>query len=352
MKNWRILGCLLLVWGANARAEPCVQAARACTEWLKIPAGNSRLLLYRSFPLYKRNEQIAHALIVVHGALRNADNYFQSALAAAFLAGALADTQVIAPRFGAGGAAAGSDPPESGEVKWPGGDWRAGGFAASEHGLTSFDVIDGLLAALADRKVFPNLKDVVLAGHSAGGVFVHLYSISNTVHGHLPYQLTYVASNASSYAYFDETRPRESDYPTSARAPGFVPDEVYEAEVDQRYPAFDDAENCTTFNEWPFGMGHRYGYAERVPVEQMIAQAKSRRVTYLLGQLDILPIPHFPRSCPAMAQGPTRLARGEAYFKYIHERGVDHTLKIVPMCGHNERCMFTSTTSLPVLFHR
>jgi hypothetical protein len=51
-----------------------------------------------------RNENVTRALIMIHGASRSADDYFRTALAAAFLAGALDDTIVIAPRFAANNA--------------------------------------------------------------------------------------------------------------------------------------------------------------------------------------------------------------------------------------------------------
>jgi hypothetical protein len=74
-------------------------------------------------------------------------------------------------------------------------------------------------------------------------------------------------------------------------------------------------------------------------------------VTYLLGEIDILPLGGFDSSCPAMAQGPTRLARGEAFAKYVSQK-VDarHKVVVVPLCGHNGRCMFTSDPALPILF--
>ena len=52
-----------------------------------------------------------------------------------------------------------------------------------------------------------------------------------------------------------------------------------------------------------------------------------------------------------MAQGPTRLARGEAYAKYVNEKfGAKHAALVVPLCGHNARCMFTAEPVLPILF--
>ena len=83
----------------------------------------------------------------------------------------------------------------------------------------------------------------------------------------------------------------------------------------------------------------------------MKKQLSARPTTYLLGGLDILPLFGFDGSCAAMAQGPTRLARGLAFGKYVNERfGAKHSSVIVPACGHNARCMFTDNAALTLLF--
>jgi hypothetical protein len=52
-----------------------------------------------------------------------------------------------------------------------------------------------------------------------------------------------------------------------------------------------------------------------------------------------------------MAQGPTRLARGLAYQRYVNEKlGAAHKTVVVPACGHNARCMFGAEVALPLLF--
>jgi hypothetical protein len=80
-------------------------------------------------------------------------------------------------------------------------------------------------------------------------------------------------------------------------------------------------------------------------------QIIARPVTYLLGEIDILPLGGFDGSCPAMAQGPTRLARGQAFGKYIDEKyGAKHKIQEVHLCGHNARCMFTAEEALPIIF--
>ena len=87
---------LLLLVSAAAWSAPCTTVAN-CTEWMTFAGGPARSLVYRTYALDVPNPQITRALIVIHGAGRDADNYFRTALAAAFLGGALEDTIVIAP---------------------------------------------------------------------------------------------------------------------------------------------------------------------------------------------------------------------------------------------------------------
>src|ERR1043166_9238595 len=73
----------------------CVTATAACTEWVALNGGPSRSMIYRSYSLDARNAAVTRALVMVHGTNRNADHYFATSMAAAFLAGALGDTVVI-----------------------------------------------------------------------------------------------------------------------------------------------------------------------------------------------------------------------------------------------------------------
>ena len=85
----RIMMLRILVFfvAATAWADPCITATSACTEWVAFPGGPSRSLVYRTYSLDTANPQITRALILVHGAGRDADNYFRNAVASAFLAG-------------------------------------------------------------------------------------------------------------------------------------------------------------------------------------------------------------------------------------------------------------------------
>jgi len=186
---------------------PCTGASVACTEWVKLGGGTARAMVYRTFSLSARNAAVHRALIMIHGTNRNADHYFSTATSAAFLAGALDDTVVIAPSFRS------SDPGcmdklQADEVSWScrGDSWRSGGASTSNKDLTSFDFVDELLRRLANKKIFPNLTAIVIAGHSAGGQFVSRYEMANHAQDNLGIAVSYVVANPSSYAWPDATR--------------------------------------------------------------------------------------------------------------------------------------------------
>ena len=47
----------------------------------------------------------------------------------------------------------------------------------------------------------------------------------------------------------------------------------------------------------------------------------------------------------------TRFARGQAFGRYVNEKlGAHHTTTVVPLCGHNARCMFTADPVLKLVF--
>jgi pimeloyl-ACP methyl ester carboxylesterase len=285
---------------------------------------------------------------MVHGAGRNADHYFATATAAAFLAGALDNTIIAAPRL-----IASPDKPEQNEVVWPnGGDsWRSGGMSPSNPTLSSFDFIDEVVRKLANKKNFPNLTRIVIAGHSAGGQLATRYAMTNKVHGTPGVAITYVVANPSSYAWPAAVRP----LPTGDADPTKADKEALGANGEKVNTQFTygpfDATKAPNYNRWPAGLEDRKGYTATMSDDQLKKQLVERPTTYLLGQVDVLPLGGFDSSPSAMAQGPTRRARGEAFFKYLSDSlGAKQRAIIVPECGHNDRCIFTTDVVFPVIF--
>ena len=335
---------------AAERGQPCTSASRECTEWVTLPGSSSRALVYRTYSLNARNEDVTHALLMVHGGSRNADDYFRTALTPTFLAGRLHDTVVIAPRFAANDGQNCTDEISGYELNFPcgGQTWYVGSAAENDADVTAYDVIDELLSDLARKETFPNLSEIVVAGHSAGGVFVSHYQMTNMVHEELGLPTTYVAANAGYYAYLDALRPTETAFPVNvaATAPGFGPQNS--GDSSPAFETFPDADNCTAYNNWPYGLQKRSGYSSRLSDEKLKGQLVERPMIYLLGALDVRRV---SSPCSRLAQGPNRLAVGFAYGKYVNEKhGADHEIVVVGGCGHNHRCMFSSDTAGPIIF--
>ena len=330
----------------------CVTSTDACTAWVTLGGGPGRTMVYTTHPLGTRNDAIKRALIMVHGTNRNADHYFATATAAAFLAGALENTIVIAPHI-----VTSQDKLAQNEIAWPGGgdSWRAGGASTSHPGLFAFDIVDELLRKLATKSVFPNMQAIVVTGHSAGGQYATRYAMSNKVHDTLGVPVSYVVANPSSYAWPDAMRTTpEGDADPAAAKDGWnlMPDAPI-AHTKFTYGPYDPAaRNCPNYNRWPLGLENRSAsYTSSQTDEQLKKQLVSRPTTFLLGQVDTLPLGGFDSSCGAMAQGPTRRSRGEAFVKYVNTTlGAKHAIQIVPECGHNDRCMFTTDAVFPVIF--
>ncbi len=323
---------------SNCYGQVCKSSTPACVE--RIALGGAYSTVYRSHPLTSENSKIERAMIIIHGQGRNANDYFQTGMAAAFLADALENTLVISPRFAGNTGTGCKDKLEDGEIAWDCGDWKNGLESLSAKGVFSYDLLDKLLAMLADPKIFPNLRGIVVSGHSAGGQIVNRYSAVNKVHEGLRVPVRYVVSNPSSYVYLDDQRlPRDFTCDTKG-------------ECKETFRAFGDRRNCTTFNNWMHGLDNLKGYAASLSADQIRKQLISRPVTYLLGELDTLPIAGFDTSCISMAQGPSRFDRGKAYFAHVKtkHKAEFHTLVPVPLCGHNNRCIWTADVALPVLF--
>jgi hypothetical protein len=364
MRRFFLLSIFLFVpmscAGANAQ-EPCLQESIACTEWIALDEQGQRGLIYRTYPLTHKNELLEHAVIVIHGQERNADRYFRHGLAGAFLADALINTLLVSPRFASNEGKSCRDKLDANEVGWVCSgpeSWRNGGEQATPaaKNFQSFDFMDVLVLKMTDKATFPNLRTLVIAGHSAGGQFVNRYQMANRLHEKVTnernIQISYVVANPSSYTYPDVLRPTRAAVPFSiaAAASGHVPS-ASDAKDQQAFVPFADAGGCPSFNRWPYGLEHRVGYASQVSDDVLKQQLKKRPVTFLLGELDILPNYGFDSSCAALAQGPTRLARGFAYAKFLTDSlQANHPAVLVPACGHNARCIFSAEPALPYLF--
>jgi pimeloyl-ACP methyl ester carboxylesterase len=236
-------------------------------------------------------------VIVLHGIGRDVDGYYRGLKRAAHEAGAIgAESILIAPQFLNETDVEAHGLPQD-VVRWRKGAWEGGGPSVGPAPISAYELMDALLLRLSDQAIFPNLKDIVLAGHSGGGQAVQRYAVVGTAAAQVEAKgihLRFVIANPSSYLYFNDERPGPH------------------------------GSECSNWNRWRYGtynapkyvqLNNKHGWPE---LETEYVKAD---VIYLLGNEDIDPQQKdLDVSCAGEAQGPTRLERGLAYFAYLKER--------------------------------
>jgi pimeloyl-ACP methyl ester carboxylesterase len=285
------------------------------------------LPLYVSADWSKPLPAITRAVLVLHGRLRNADVYYRSAETAQAAAGEAGKSAImIVPQFLAEVDIEGWHLPVD-TLRWTLEGWEGGEPALGPTPASSFEALDAILARLADRNIFPNLKQVVVAGHSGGGQVVQRYAISAQGEAALTaarIDVRYVIANPSSYAYFSAERP--------------------EPQI---------AASCPGYNNWKYGMEARPPYVAGSAAE-LEQRYVARQVTYLLGTKDTNPNhPALDKSCMAEAEGPYRYVRGHTYAAVMAKRDggtPNHKVWDVEGVGHDGDKMLTSSCGLAALF--
>lgn len=312
---------------------------------IKTTLGEAVVPAYVSADISKTHADIKRVVIVVHGRLRDADKYFDLTMRAAQASGALSETLIIAPQILTTGDAARHhlDPTLA---RWKGESWLAGDVGKASSPLSSFEVLDGIIARLSDRARFPKLERIVVAAHSGGAQYVQRYAVVGradqviTAAGMQPYaegmdvgeskgpvmRVRYVVANPSSYVYFDASRPH---------AVG----------------------NCKTYDHWRYGLVDPVPYAAGADMKALQRRYLTRRVMYLLGGMDSDPNhAALDKSCMAETQGANRLERGTHYFahalKHANQQNLPlrHTRVEVPGVAHNADRMFNSLCGKAALF--
>ncbi len=311
---------------------------------IKTALGEAWVPAYLSCDVSKVQSKIKRAVIVVHGRLRDADKYFDLSMRAATASNALADTLVIAPQILTNADAARHDlAPHL--ARWTNEAWLGGDVGNAPFAISSFEVLDGIIALLSDRTRLPNLERIVVAAHSAGAQFVQHYAVVGradqvlTAAGLQPYadgvevaagksnvmRVRYVVANPSSYVYFDSMRPKP-------------------------------VEKCAGFDHW------RYGLIDPVPYvrgdnKAMEQRYLTRRVIYMAGGNDVDPNHSaLDKSCMAETQGLNRQERSTNYFAHVQKRAkfqgvtLRHTRVEVPGVAHDADRMFNSVCGKAALF--
>lgn len=309
---------------------------------MNINGNTLKIPYYANYDLNTTRTDITHALVVVHGANRNADDYFFNMQTAASMRPTESDsTLIIAPQF-----LTESDIDANlldGEhLYWSSGGWKSGSNSRDNPNnprperIPSYAVLDTMLQKIAQN--FPNVRSFVFTGHSAGAQVANRYSASSPMIDILQdqYQICskFVVANPSSYIYLDEQRRVQRSTDSFA-----VPSTA-----------------CSGYNEWKYGLEELYTYPSASGIDSIRRMLKRREVVYLLGENDNDPnSSSLDTSCEADLQGSHRLERGSIYLNYLkHYYGNEilarHSLDTVPNAGHSNFDMYTSSIGLSHLF--
>jgi hypothetical protein len=301
---------------------------------------------FGSYDLELPNWEVKRAVIDVHGLFRNAGGAFDTMVSSAafaeshgFSLDARKSTIIIAPHFPNQ-----EDGVAANVLRWTDSDWVKGA-AAFDTPVSSYAVMDEIVKRLNIAGRFPNLKKIIIAGHSAGGQYTHRYAAANFMDGQFsPIPIRYVVANPSSYLYINASRPRMDGN-------GFgVP---YGLNCGNAFPSilcagFAGAPVCTSsFNDWHYGLDEMTPYPRSMGAETLRQNLINRRVTLLLGTLDNDPNhSELDRSCPARLQGPHRLARGMNQMAFMNHFFPNHhtALFTVDGAGHDSGDMFVAPT--------
>jgi hypothetical protein len=291
--------------------------------------GGGLMPYYRNYPLGTALPEIKRAVIVIHGNGRDVASYFSTMVSTTRSAGLSRETLIIAPYFQDNN----NPPPPEGQLAWKDG-WKEGSLSVDRGPLVpqhySFEVVDQFLTTLAVKTLYPNLRDIVVTGNSAGGQFTQRFAATSPWVPPPGLPLRYVVTNPGSYMYLNGYR-----------------------KIDGRFRGLDEFQRakCQGWDNYRYGLDKRDGYVGRPSKSEVKAQYRARLVTYLLGENDT---GHhdLDDSCEANLQGGNRLVRGKRFFEFMNKYYAPHkhVLQLVPGAGHGAGEVYSKPEARTVLF--
>ena len=172
---------------------------------------------------------------------------------------------------------------------WDGG-WRGGSSAVNGNHVSNFDVIDKFYRILSNRKLYPKMKRITLAGFSAGGQCVNRYVAVGKMPVSPTIETVFVVGNPSVYLYIDKLRFQNGK--------------------------FRKVKSKANYNSWFLGLDNRYPYCKKTQKMQILKNLYSRSTLYFCGTTDtgkaMLDVNE-----EAMLQGRNRYERFLIYQKHV-----------------------------------
>jgi len=217
--------------------------------------------------------------------------------------------------------------------------WRTSPFWGGSRGLykgkkvnlSAYEILDDILEHIITSNHFPNLRDIIILGHSAGGQLVNRYAAVNRIEDTIAIKhnisISYLVMAPSSYVYLDAKRIYRNDDSVQFRVP---------FNAHKKY------------NNWGYGLKHLYGYHKRhhITRDMIRFQYQYRNVLYLVGSKDTKKAA-LDQSKSAMLEGKNRLQRLKNYYLHLQNHyGQEiteyHHMAIIQGVGHSSRRLMLS----------
>ncbi|MEM7415841.1 MAG: hypothetical protein AAF389_10125 [Gemmatimonadota bacterium] len=304
------------------RPIPCSTSTDVCEERFEIAPG-VYLPAFTSHSMEDGNATVSRAVIMVHDATGDVEDFFDTSVSAATAEGELGQTLLIAPHFQTI-----IDGPTPDEARWSVDGWRRGDPSqpTGAQQVSSYSALDRILDVVADSQLFPAITEIVVTGHGTGGDLVHrIAALSDVEDEHPGISFRYVPANAESYLY---TGP-ERDVAGTFQLP--------------------DTIACSTHDNWLYGLESPNTYVGAVPSDSIEARLTRRDVRLLLADADTL---RDDATCGADLQGVHRFERGQFFKRFVDQflAGNGHVELVIPGVGHVQLDVFTSAIGRAALF--
>lgn len=288
---------------------------------------------------------VKRAVVVIHGLNRDPQTYMSNMLSALSRVPSgsgptTANTQIIAPYFPNGddknigypwnsSAPAGGYGSTSNALVWKASGWASGEnnqYPRLQIATSSYDVLDAIIKYFANRDMYPNLNQIVIAGHSLGAQMTQRYAaVGNQLSLPSSLRLTYWIGNPNSFVWLDSSRPL-------------------------------DTSTCPGYDDWRDGLSNydqTYGSSLVASgAGAVLANYNSRSIAYARGLQD------FGDDSSDCSPFTTGQNRGERFFNFIKafpptcagpSDSACDTIDYV-VSGHDAGVMFSSTAGQTRLF--
>lgn len=190
--------------------------------------------------------------------------------------------------------------------------------------VSSYNSVDQLIRYFDNKSIYPNLEQIVIAGHSLGAQFTQRYAMIGGSLGTTA-KITYYVANPDSFAWLSDTRPL-------------------------------DTSTCPTYDVWRYGLTNytvECSYQASFVLQgrsAVVARYNSRQIAYARGTLDT---GDDSSTCAPLSQGANRAERALNFFKAFPPTctsgDICDTIDYVVM-GHDAAGMFSSPAGQARLF--